>query len=316
MTIQDQLEELFRQQAASFELARKNFTNLQHAIYRNISFDKFNINIQFNPDRILSTNAKIDKATLQNRKCFLCPDYMPTDQKGLSYTDRYHIYINPYPIFNKHFTVPASSHSPQLIENRFGDMLDLAYDLQDYTLFYNGPQCGASAPDHFHFQIAPRQIMPIESDTENESIVRPLIQEDYYSVSTIDNYLRKIIILKASDRELLIRLFTRITTLTGQLTPYEQEPRQNILAWFDNCQWTVCLLPRKLLRPWQFFAERDEKILFSPGCVDMGGLVIAPRMEDFERYDHALLTDLFGQVTITDDTWKELEKSLISNIRI
>lgn len=316
MTIQDQLDELFRQQMTSFELAGKNFTNLQHVIYRNISFDRFNINIQFNPDRILSTNAKIDKATLQNRKCFLCPDYMPADQKGLFYTDRYHIYVNPYPIFNRHFTVPATTHCPQLIEHRFGDMLDLAYDLPSYTLFYNGPQCGASAPDHFHFQIAPRQVMPIESDSENESIVRTLIRKDYYSVSTIDNYLRKIIILKASDRQFLIQLFTGITDLIGELAPYEQEPSQNILAWFDNCQWTVCLLPRKLLRPWQFFAEGAEKILFSPGCVDMGGLIIAPRKEDFERYDHTLLTDLFGQVTITDETWNELEKSLISNIRI
>lgn len=307
-----ELEELHQQQIKTFELAHKNFDNLNRVIYRSVTFDDFEISIQYNPDRIVSTNAKIDKATLSERKCFLCRENMPADQQGIAYGEKYHIYINPYPIFKQHFTVPANLHSPQLINGHFEDMLSLAYDYQGYTIFYNGPQCGASAPDHFHFQIAPRHIMPLEKDVEDEKIIHPLIISDYHTILTSAHYLRKCIVLKASDQQLLVRLFQQTVAAIGQLVPYAQEPMFNLLTWFDNCQWTVCLLPRKLLRPWQFFAEGNDKILFSPGCVDMAGLIIAPRKEDFERYDQALLHDLFGQVTITDEDWEKLKTVLKS----
>ncbi len=306
----EQLEQLFRSQLQTFELAQRNYAHLEQVVYRTIHFPGYDISLQYNPARILSTNAKIDAATLQRRRCFLCSANMPEAQKGIPYGERYHIFINPYPIFPRHFTVPSGEHAPQQIEGRFPDMLNLAFDLPGYILFYNGPQCGASAPDHFHFQIAPRGIMPSEKDVENPDLTRIIRQADYYSIATIDNYLRRIIILKASDHKLLTKLFGELNGILQQYIPSAPEPMYNLLAWFDNCQWTVCVFPRKLLRPRQFFAEGDEKVLFSPGSVDMAGLIISPRQEDFEKYSDTLLTDLFSQVTIGEDTWQKIAARL------
>lgn len=302
--MQQEIENLYHSQLQTFDLARQNYAGLKNVAYRDIHFSGFDIRLQYNPARILSTNAKIDTITLQKRPCFFCN--IPPKQEGFSYNEQYNIFVNPYPIFEKHFTVPTTKHVPQQIGGRFTDMLDLAFDLPGYTLFYNGPQCGASAPDHFHFQAAPRHRMPVETDTENNLFRRILRQDGHYSIVTLNNYLRKILILKASDKQLLLGLFDEINRILQKHIPSDPEPMYNLLAWFDNCQWSVCIFPRKLLRPWQFFAEDDEKILFSPGSVDMAGLIIAPRREDFEKYSDAMLTDLFGQVTIDEPVWQKI----------
>lgn len=304
--MQKELENLYNTQLNSFELAGQNYAQLKSVVYRTIPFPDFDLRLQYNPARILSTNAKIDAATLQNRRCFLCPENLAEGQQGICYNGRYNLFVNPYPIFEKHFTAPSQTHTPQQIAGRFTDMLDLAFDLPGYTLFYNGPQCGASAPDHFHFQIAPRHVMPVEKDVENNALRQILRQEDYCSVATLNRYLRKVIILKASDRTLLLHLFNRTSEILQEYIPSNPEPMHNLLAWFDNCQWTVCIFPRKLLRPWQFFAEGAEKVLFSPGSVDMAGLIIAPRQEDFDKYSASLLTDLFAQVTVDEKEWRQI----------
>lgn len=302
----EQLAHLYRTQLETFETAQKNFAGLERAVYRTIPFRGYRLRLQYNPARILSTNAKTDAATLQSRRCFLCPAHMPETQKGIPYGERYHIFINPYPIFTEHFTVPTREHVPQQIEGRFPDLLNLAFDLPGYTVFYNGPRCGASAPDHFHFQIALRGVMPVETDVENPDIIQVIRKADYYSISTIGDYLRQVIVLKASDHRLLVGLFDGLNRILRDYIPSEPEPMYNLLAWFDNCQWTVCVFPRKALRPRQFFAEGDEKILFSPGAVDMAGLIISPRKEDFDRYSAPLLTDLFSQVTVGEEAWKQI----------
>lgn len=195
----EELIALYQQQLRDFELAHTNYQHLAKVICRDIPCGHFSIRIQYNPARMLSTNANTDKATLQARKCFLCPAQMPAEQKGIPYGEHYHLFINPYPIFDPHFTVPANEHTPQLLEKRFGDLLNLAFDFPGYTLFYNGPDCGASAPDHFHFQMIPRNSMPLEEDVNNELLLREIVRQDYYSISVLDNYLRKIILLKASE---------------------------------------------------------------------------------------------------------------------
>lgn len=297
----EDLQLLHNSQMQTFELARQNFAGLQQVVYKEIPFGTFSIHLQYNPARILSTNAKIDRQTLQNRPCFLCQHHLPAGQQGIAYGNQYHIFVNPYPIFNRHFTVPAKIHTPQQIGPHFENLLNLAFDFPGYTVFYNGPECGASAPDHFHFQMVPRNLMPLEKDVQQTALRQIINQQDYYSISVLRNYLREVIVIQASDLQLLSRLFTSVQHVLGENIPFQQEPMMNILTWFDNCQWTLCIFPRKLRRPRQFFAEGEEKILFSPGCVDMAGVIIAPRKEDFYRYSAPLLTDLFGQVSITPD---------------
>lgn len=297
----EDLQQLHDSQMQVFELARQNFKGLQQIIYRDIPFGTFSIRLQYNPARMLSTNARIDPDTLKSRPCFLCKEHLPTNQQGIAYGNHYHLFVNPYPIFNRHFTVPANEHAPQLIGIHFEDLLNLAFDFPDYTTFYNGPECGASAPDHFHFQMVPRYLMPLEKDVHSALLRKTINQQDYYSISVLENYIREVIVIQASDLLLLSDLFTSVQNLIGKIIPFQDEPMMNLLAWFENCQWTLCIFPRKLRRPKQFFAEGEEKILFSPGCVDMAGVIIAPRKEDFDRYSASLLTDLFGQVTISPD---------------
>ena len=140
---------------------------------------------------------------------------------------------------------------------------------------------------------------------------RYLVKKDYYSVSILKDYLREVILLQASDSHLLSVLFRQTMEIIGRSIPFEEEPMINLLGWFDNCQWTVCLFPRRTRRPRQFYAEGTEKILFSPGCVDMAGLIISPREEDFRKYSAGLLTDMFSQVTAGPDSWEAIQKELI-----
>lgn len=302
----EQLTELFKNQMETFQLARENYNHLAKVTYRDLVWENFRIRLQYNPARMASTNAKIDAQTLQSRKCFLCREHMPADQKGIPYGEHYHLFINPFPIFEQHFTIPANRHTPQSISDRLEDMLNLAFDLPDYTIFYNGPECGASAPDHFHFQIAPRQVMPLETDIENNRLRQEILKKDFYSVFTLTDYLRKVIVLQASDQQLLTSLFYETERILRQVLPAENEAMMNILCWFDNCQWKICIFPRQTRRPWQFFAEGEGKVLFSPGCVDMAGLIITPRQEDFNRYSKILLTDLFQQVSVSDKHWQQI----------
>lgn len=303
MNISTETEKLAEAQLQEFELAKMNYANLKKAAYKTISIGKYTFELQYNPDRIRSTAANITPRALQTRKCFLCSENLPAGQKGIPYGQDYHIFVNPYPIFQRHFTVPATTHRPQLIKGRFPDMLALAKDFPAYTIFYNGPCCGASAPDHFHFQMAQRQVMPLEKDIQHQEIIQ---QGHAYTISTLNNYLRKNILCSSMDCDLLSSLFTRISEILENFIPSCPEPMINLLTWYSEGIWTVAVFPRRELRPWQFFAEGAEKILFSPGCVDFAGLLVTPRKEDFDRYTPALLADLFGQLTLTDTTWEAL----------
>lgn len=303
---QQVLERLYTRQLVNFPLARDNFKALEQVVCKTFQEEGFRLRIQHNPARIISTNAKTDTASLQNRPCFLCPSGMPEAQKGIPYGADYHIYINPYPIFPRHFIISSNRHIPQRIAGRFGDMLDLADDFRNYTVFYNGPASGASAPDHFHFQLASRHEMPLEAEAGHSSLRKVIHQNDTYTLATLEGYLREVFILESASKAILMQAFERLQQAVGKVIPYEEEPRFNLFAWKEGDQWTVCLFPRRQWRPRQFYETGDRQIMFSPGCADMAGLIIAPRREDFERYTPALLTDLFRQVSITPHEKEEM----------
>lgn len=306
LTVTD-AEQLFTSQLKDFKIAQTNFLNLKKALYRTIQLDHFLFKLQYNPERIRSTAAKIDEKTLKERKCFLCPAHLLPGQKGILYRNKYSIFINPYPIFDRHFTLADRHHTPQRIEGRFGDMLMLAKDFPAYTLFYNGPRCGASAPDHFHFQMATQGVMPIEKEIGKQKVLQ---QTPFYQIGTIEDYMRKNIILQSNQPGLLENLFLQILSLLKKNIPSEPEPMINLLCWRSSSYWHVIIFPRRGLRPRQFYEEGSKKILFSPGCVDFAGLLVTPRKEDYERYTPELLTDLFGQLTLTNETWEKLSPSL------
>ncbi|WP_270516837.1 DUF4922 domain-containing protein [Sanguibacteroides sp. AM78-02pH3A] len=313
------LESFFKHQLSHWEMANNNYNRLNEVLYRTIEFDDFSIKIQCNPDRIVSATARIDRLSLQSRPCFLCKEHLPASQDSVSYNENFDIRINPFPIFTPHFTVPAKRHIPQVLENYFRDMLSMAKDFPDYTVFYNGPRSGASAPDHLHFQLVPRHSMPLENDVINcskETILPAFLtcQEKISSIASpvtfkiesITRYIRKNLILRTADEKIMQTAFQYLLTEIGKVTPNNPEPMLNLFVWYENGEWYVVLFPRQKHRPRQFFAEGKEHILFSPGCVDFAGVVISPRKEDFERFDAPLLSDLFGQLTLDDNQWNNL----------
>lgn len=294
-------EELFRQQVAEWDLAARNYAGLRSVITRNLQFEGFRMRIQCNPERIVSSAAKVDSQSILARKCFLCPAQLPEQQRGLDYSTakhRYKILVNPFPIFPKHLTMPDVQHTPQRIVGRVSDMLQLAKELEQYILFYNGPKCGASAPDHFHFQAGSKGMLPIENEWKIVKGLRFLRETDGCTIWTMENYLRKVIVMQGKEREPLARTVEQQINALALASPeQEPEPMLNLLASYENGVWTLFLFPRKQHRPTQFFETGERQIVFSPGSVDMGGLLIIPRKEDYEKLTNEIVSDMFKQVS-------------------
>jgi hypothetical protein len=293
-------EQLFIDQLRDWELARLNYGLLSRVLTRKVDFGSFSVAIQFNPERIRSSAAKVDSKTIDERPCFLCAHNRPAEQKGVPFGNRLNILVNPYPIFSKHLTITSEKHVLQRISGNFELMLQLSQALGDYIVFYNGPQCGASAPDHFHFQAGKRGFLPLESDFETKGSVRLIASAKLTGIWCWVNYLRGIITLTGSDISGLSDIFERFYTEMSMHQPDKPEPMLNILAYFEKGEWRVHLIPRKVHRPAQFFAPGDEQILLSPASVDIGGVLITPRESDFRKISEKDVEDIFRQVCYSD----------------
>ena len=254
------INNLFDEQLSNWEFARKNYQALEQVKTRNLVVDGLEYKVQFNPARIISSAAKIDAQSIQERECFLCAENLPPEQNGIPFNGRYTILVNPFPIFPRHLTIPLMEHIPQRIASRFGDMLDLAQQLNDYIIFYNGPKCGASAPDHFHFQAGNKGFLPIEKKPK----------------------MYNAIIIESNNKEEVLNRFKQIDA-TLPLVPEDDEPMMNILTWYEATKWIVCVFPRKKHRPSCYNAEGETNLLISPASVDLGGVFITPLEKDFEK---------------------------------
>lgn len=252
--------------------------------------------VQFNPARIVSSAAKVDPKSIQERKCFLCPDNLLPGQKGLPFGERYQILENPFPIFPRHLTIPELEHTAQRILPRFGDMLDLAQRLDEYIVFYNGPRCGASAPDHAHFQAGNKGFLPIEQEWKHKKAGRVVEYKDS-TLWYLDDSPRTTLVIEATDKEAAMVLFD-ITYRAMELKPGEDEPMMNVLAWTEAEKWMVCIFPRALHRPACYTATGEANILISPASVDMGGVFIVPQEKDFEKITANDIASILGEVCL------------------
>jgi hypothetical protein len=296
MIYTNQIDELFSSQFKEWELARINYSQLEKVRTRRVDFGTFEVIVQFNPERIRSSAAKVDARSIGERPCFLCGKNRPPEQKGLSFENNITILVNPFPIFRRHLTVTSYDHIDQRIRNNFGTMISLSQVIPLYTVFYNGPQCGASAPDHFHFQAGNTGFMPIENDFRNGKHTSLHYSEPGIEVWKWENYLRGIITLKGNDVEKLVRVFDSIFDRLSEIQPDRPEPMLNILTGFESDEWIIHIFPRKLHRPAQFFANGSGQILISPAAVDLGGVIITPREEDFIRIRKSEIEDIFRQI--------------------
>ncbi len=277
MNLQEEINNLFLNQ-------QKSWQQLQNAIKQlnSVKQKQFNlygdacVTVQFNPNRIISTGAKTDSKELAERPCFLCEINRPKEQQSITFLKKYAILCNPFPILRNHITIALHSHVPQRIRNKIGDMLTISEQLPDYILFYNGPKSGASAPDHFHLQAG------LKSDL--------LLQGD--------NDLRSCMMINSDDRNEAIELFNEVYKYLKSLQPEEEEPMMNIISYFENGSYNINIFPRKKHRPSQYYVEGNGKFLISPGALDMAGLLITVREEDFNKIDNSDIEDIYSQVSL------------------
>lgn len=301
---------LLEEQLKSWELARNSYRALGQVKTRELDFDIFKIKIQFNPARIVSSAAKVDAESLKERNCFLCPAHLPNEQKGLPFGDDYQVLVNPFPIFPEHLTIPTLSHEPQNILPRFGDMLDLAKALDKFVIFYNGPRCGASAPDHAHFQAGNKGFLPIEKEWKTTE--RDLVwMKEETSVYALKNYLRNVLVIESRNKKDIVMLFEKIY---GMLDLEEGEPMMNLLVWCEGGWWVTCIFPRVKHRPQCYFAEGNKNLLLSPASVDMGGVFITPLAKDFDKVTKEDARTIFQEISISDTEMDKLVERLNKEI--
>ena len=298
MTIQEKVNELFEQQLSVWEMARNNFEGLKTVQIREFNFDGFGVKVQFNPARMVSSGAKVDAKTIAQRKCFLCAANRPEVQRGIEWRD-YDILINPFPIFTRHLTIPRREHVDQRLVPYISDMFDLARELPDFVVFYNGPKCGASAPDHMHFQAGNADFLPLVSDYFNLKAKGKCTKQctiDVADVYTIDNYLRVVYCIESADAEALRQAFMKL--YNSWVKEEEVEPMMNVVCLYRDGKWYLFVIPRGAFRPWQYTAEGDKQLLVSPATVEVSGLFITPVKEHFERITKEDVVDILSQCTI------------------
>ena len=298
LKLQQQVNELFEQQLSVWEMARNNFEGLKTVQIREFDFDGFAVKVQFNPARMVSSGAKVDAKTIAERKCFLCAANRPEVQRGIEWRD-YDILINPFPIFTRHLTIPRREHVDQRLVPYIADMFDLARELTDFVVFYNGPKCGASAPDHMHFQAGNADFLPLVSDYFNlKQVGRTELVETADTAETylMKDYLRVVYCIESADAVALKEAFMKL--YNSWVVDADVEPMMNVVCLYREGKWYLFVIPRGTFRPWQYTAEGDKQLLVSPATVEVSGLFITPVKEHFERITKEDVVDILTQCTI------------------
>lgn len=309
------LAALFEEQLNSWEQAGSNYEALAKVLVKEVTVDGFPFKVQFNPARIVSSAAKVDAKSISERKCFLCKENRPAIQKGLEYINNgntenpYTVLINPFPIFPKHLTIPLLDHTLQLISGRFDAMLNLAKELPGYTLFYNGPKCGASAPDHFHFQAGNKGFLTIESELQNMEL-EPISQTNNTRVSLVKGVFSGLILLDSNSPFEANEIFEKILTVLP-VKEQEAEPMINILSWYATSgvyegRYITLIYLRDKHRPSHYFAQDDANILLSPASVDLGGVLITPLEKDFNKISEREIKEIMDEILISESDTKAI----------
>ena len=303
------ISRFFNRQLEMWEDARHRFRDLKHVEVHQLSDQ---LKVQFNPARIVSTGAKIDKHTLGERPCFLCERNRPKEQMTKQIDDHFQLLVNPFPILPVHFTIPATKHQPQSIYRHYGEMHRLLSLHSELMVFYNGPKCGASAPDHLHFQAGTSGVLPLQTNWQrlSRSLTDVISLNDEEKISVLRDFLVPafVIIAKSedSDEELFHRLY-RSMPMRGD----ESEPMMNIIAWRKGDEFISVVIPREKHRPDAYFAEGEAQMMVSPGALDMAGLIITPREEDFSKINLDKATALLRECGIS----AEKMEAVVSNLK-
>ncbi|MBN1665312.1 MAG: DUF4922 domain-containing protein [Deltaproteobacteria bacterium] len=312
VVLSDLCQHLLDAQRTLWNQLAENDAALKRSDYRDFMGGGFSYRVQYNPGRIKSARAKIDPQSIAQRKCFLCLENLPVAQQGILYRNEYFILCNPWPIFPGHLTIAHLRHLPQAIENSFACLLRTAQDLSPrFTLFYNGPSCGASAPDHLHFQAVPAGSMPIERDAAIDARRQMIHDRESVFLYRLLQQERAAVIIEGNDFLKVQDAFRLLFGAMRRVMGHEPEPMMNVVCSYCCHQWRVIVFPRKKFRPSAYDLQGDKKILISPGAVEMGGFIVAPRKIDFERMDREKVSTIYREVSIDDKTFRRLETIIV-----
>ena len=292
------IDKLITRQLRDWDVAGANYEALAGAVTRPLLLGEASITLQFNPERRRSSAARLDQRSLARRECFLCSGHQPPKQKAVLWGDRYKIQVNPYPIFKRHLTIADLRHVPQHLSGRLGDMLLLAKALPDFVIFYNGPQCGASAPDHAHFQAGAKGEMPLPDEIAHAT-THLLADGDEGFVGYVDTLGRSLFTIETSTQRAAERFALRLL----DLLPVPQgadEPMVNVLCWWNTTDrlWHLVVFPRRKHRP-ACYGEGEGRLLLSPGAVDMGGLWAVPERKDYDSLTAGQIQALYDELCMS-----------------
>lgn len=302
------IHHLLTNQLASWEMARNNYAALSGVRVKELNVNGIPYKVQFNPARIISSGAKVDTKSIKARKCFLCSANLPPEQKGVPFEGHYNILVNPFPIFPRHLTIPETEHVEQRIASRFTDMLDLAQALSEYTIFYNGPKCGASAPDHAHFQAGNKGFMPIEKDWRGQ-VGGKVVDYGKAALLYLNDSPRNTLVIEAKEKEDAEKIFNLVyRSLPVKLG--EEEPMMNVLALYETDRWIVFIFPREKHRPACYTAEGESNLLSSPASVDLGGVFITPVEKDFLKITAEDIAQILSEVCLSQIDFQQIKRRI------
>jgi uncharacterized protein DUF4922 len=292
------VEQLFERQVRAWPQLAKGIEGLARATTRSVRIDWYDVFVRHIPHRVGSTTAAVDRASIAKRPCFLCRENLPQEEDGLQFDDDFAIYCNPFPIVDRHLTIAHKAHGPQRIENHFGNMLDIAAALPGYFVIYNGPECGASAPDHMHFQAGSRGLFPIQKDTAGLAGI------------VVPNYARNVFLFRGRNRSALIERMDRAIELLTETTGKRAEPLVNIAVFHESAEWVAYLFPRAKHRPEVY---HTGELTVSPASIDMCGIFVVPLAHDFERITGEAIAAIFREITLPNDHFLGVASKLGSN---
>lgn len=293
------ISRFFNRQLEVWTDARHRFRDLKHVETRQFSDQ---LKLQWNPARIVSTGAKIDKKTLGERPCFLCDKNRPKEQMSKQIDEKFHLLVNPFPILPVHFTIPARKHQPQLIYKNYGEMHRFISLHSDLMVFYNGPKCGASAPDHLHFQAGTNGILPLQTNWQrlSRNLTDIISLNDEEKISVVRDFIVLAFVIISKSAESDEALFRRLYKAMPQRGD-ETEPMMNIISWRKGEEFISVVIPREKHRPEAYFAEGDAQFVVSPGALDMSGLIITPREEDFRKLTEEKALSLLQECGVSEE---------------
>lgn len=303
---------LHLQQRATWPLAAAGYRALDSTEVRSCELHGLEIRLQLNPARLASSTATAGSAAVRARPCFLCIGNLPAGQQALTYGDRYLILVNPYPVAPEHFTVPAVDHVPQRIGDAIADLLSLCRDLAPrYTVLYNGPQCGASVPEHRHFQAVSAGYLPLDRDfsriRDHQGTPWGACRGVRYT--GLEHLPCPCVALEAEAAEPLQESLTHLLDHLNNLVPGSGEPMVNIIGRYRQ-GWRLLVVPRSRHRPSSFLDADGNGILLSPGTADVSGHCVVPRREDFRSLQRAHLQRVFEEVCLPAASLRLLRERL------